>query len=170
MALINSWTANGSNLVIDSALVVSYSAGYVSGYWEQGSSMGITVASWDHMYELRRRARQSFRYVGMTKTAADACKDAMVTKYTRSFSDSGTWDSFNGTWTYPSVLQRGNVLMAEISMQHNEDGSYDVVVNVNEDDSRMSVYSSSITMATLFSDERTRQYEGGESESSGGGS
>ena len=158
MSLLTSHSA--TNLVIDQALVVAYATRRVNGSWSQGSTMGIDVASYDHMYELTRSARQSFRYVGMTKSAASTCKSAMVAKYTRTQKVS-EWDGFNGMWTHVSG---GSIPMAEVSMSHNDDGSYDVVVNVNELDTRMSLTGSEFAIATLFDGERRREYEGGESE------
>ena len=160
MALISTWTSNGSNLVIDSALTISYSRSRVSGNWSYTSAN--VSGSYDYMMEYHRHARQSFRYVGMTYAAAMACKAAMVAKYTRATYMS-IWDgsTMGGQWVTDSG---GNMLMAEISPQHNDDGSYDVIVNVNEDDTRMSM----VGLTATFAYEPLRQYEGGESESSGG--
>lgn len=154
MALLTSHSA--ANRVVDSALVVTYSVSWQGGSWQQTSSMGITVASYDHMFEFRRRARKSYRYVGMTEAAANACKGAMIEKYTRSFSVS-VWDDFNGIW---ADQPGGTVPMADVAMSHNDDGSYDVVVNVNEDDVRMSIRSSSSAVAAMFYEERLRDYDG----------
>ena len=167
MALIATFTRNGSNLVIDSGLVVTYSKSLVSGTWSWES--GNMEGEYNYMMEYHRRARMSFRYVGMTKSAAESCKAAMITAYTRSFCAS-IWDgtTLNGSWSDSSA---GSMPMAEVAMSHNEDGSYDVVVNVNEDDSRMRKTSSSASYSTLFSSERSRTYENSETESvSSGGS
>ena len=152
MSLLTSHSS--ANRVVDSALVVTYSVSRVSGYWEQQSSMGITVASHDHMWEYHRRARKSYRYVGMTEAAAKTCKDAMTSLYTRSTSTM-EWDSFDGIWTTTSG---SSIPMADVAMSHNDDGSYDVVVNVYEDDCRMSILA--VTATSLFSSERSRSYDG----------
>ena len=158
MSLLTSYGA--SNLVVDSGLVVTYSARRVNGYWGQSSSMGFDAASYYHMFELARSARMSFRYIGMTPDAADACKAAMVAKYTRQ-QWASEWDSFNGMWV---TVAAGTVPMAEVAKARNDDGSYDVVVNVNELDTRMSLFGSEFTMSVLFYREREREYEGGEAE------
>ena len=117
------------------------------------------------MMEYHRRARISFRYVGMTKAAAESCKAAMITAYTRSFKMSEWNDATtNGSWSDSSA---GEMPMAEVAVNHNDDGSYDVVVNVNEDDMRMRKISDSATYSSLFSTERARTYENSETESSG---
>lgn len=147
---------SSANLVIDSALVVSYSRSLISGNWSYTSAN--VSSSYNYMMEYHRRARQSFRYVGMTKVAADSCKSAMVAKYTRSTYES-IWDgdAMGGAW---NTTASGEMLMAEVSASHNEDGSYDVVVNVNEDDTRMS----KVGETAVFAYEPLRQYEGGEGE------
>ena len=160
MALLTSHSS--ANLVIDSGLVVTYSKSLVSGSWAYVSAN--VSGSYAYMMEYHRRARMSFRYVGMTEAAAAACKAAMISAYTRSFKIS-IWDdtSMGGSWSDNSA---GEMPMSEIAMSHNDDGSYDVVVNVNEDDTRMRKTTESPSYATLFSSERSRTYEGGETESS----
>lgn len=163
MALLTSYSAE--NLVIDSGLVVAYSKSLVSGGWSWTS--GSVSGSYDYMWEMHRRARQSFRYVGMTYDAAQSCKAAMVSKYTRSFSVS-QWNGsvMNGSWTQ---VNGGTQPMADIAVNHNEDGSYDVVGNVNEDDMCMGMTASDLDIAVKFITERSRNYEGGERETSSSG-
>ena len=158
MSLLNSYGSD--NLVIDSGLVVTYSKSLVSGGW--GYTSANVSGSHDYMWELHRRARQSFRYVGMTYDAAQTCKTAMIAKYTRSFKMS-LWDgsSMGGSWTDNPA---GSMPMAEISVAHNEDGSYDVLVNVNEDDMRMRKVDGDVSPSVPFYTEASRSYEGGESE------
>lgn len=158
MALLAAYSS--ANLVIDSGLVVTYSKSLINGKWEYTSAN--VSGYYDYMWEMHRRARMSFRYVGMTKAAAEACKAAMIAAYTRQFKIS-IWDysSMGGAW---SDNNGGEMPMAEIAMSHNEDGSYDVVVNVNEDDTRMRKTSESTSYSTLFYTERSRTYEGGETE------
>ena len=146
--------------MIDSALVVTYSKSLINGNWSYTSAN--VSGYYDYMWEIHRRARMSFRYVGMTKDAAEHCKDAMIAAYTRT-SKTSIWDysSMGGAWHDNSA---GEMPMAEIAISHNEDGSYDVVVNVNEDDTRMRKTDSSTNYASLFYAERSRTYEGGETE------
>ena len=160
MGLIATFTRNGSNLVIDTGLIVTYSKSLVSGTWSWES--GNMEGEYNYMMEYHRRARMSFRYVGMTKAAAESCKAAMVSAYTRSFSAS-FWDgtTLNGSWSDGSA---GSMPMAEVAVSHNDDGSHDVVVNVNEDDVRMRKSTDNPSYSSLFSSERFRSYEGGEAE------
>ncbi len=149
---------SSENRVVDSGLVVTYSVVKVNGTWSYTSA---NVEGWYYyMWELHRRARKSYRYVGMTETAARACKAAMIALYTRTVQQS-FWngDTMGGGWT---VGSGGEMPMAEIAMSHNDDGSYDVVVNVNEDDCRMAMANSSPpAFAVAFSTERlTRNYDG----------
>ena len=156
MALIATFTRNGSNLVVDSGLVVTYSKSLVSGSWSWVSAN--VEGTYGYMMEYHRRARMSFRYVGMTKAAAESCRDAMISAYTRSFYMS-VWDgtTMGGNWSTSSA---GSQLMADIAMSHNDDGSYDVVVNVNEDDSRMLKVGDSYNYAVMFASESARDYDG----------
>ena len=156
MGLISSFTRNGSNLVIDSGLVVAYSKSLISGSW--GYTSANVSGNYSYMMEHHRRARMSFRYVGMTKAAAEDCKAAMLAAYTREFKMS-LWDgtTMGGEWYDDDA---GEMPMAEVAVNHNDDGSYDVVVNVNEDDMRMSMVGGTAD----FDDEQARVYEGGETE------
>ena len=131
MAIRTSYSS--ANLVIEQGLTVWNSNRLVHGTWawESISLSGVHVSMW----EAHRYARQSFRYVGMTKDAADACVADMKDIYTRSIR-STRWNGAanDGEWVREDG---GTVLMAEISPTPNPDGSYDVVVNVNEDDVNM---------------------------------
>lgn len=154
MSLLTSHSS--ANRIVDSGLVVTYSKALVSGNWSYTSA---NVSGWyNYMMEYHRRARMSLRYVGMTEAAAKDCKDAMMSAFTRSFKSS-IWDgtTMGGSWSDSSA---GEVPMADVAMVHNDDGSYDVVVNVNEDDTRMRKVGESASYATLFSSERSRSYDG----------
>ena len=154
MALLTSYGA--TNRVVDSALVVTYSNSLISGMW---SWLSFNMwGTWDRMREIHRRARKSYRYVGMTESAAQQCKAAMIAKYTRDFWTS-IWDgnSAGGSWT---EVEGGSMPMADVAMSHNEDGSYDVIVNVNEDDSRMCLANSGFTYTSMGRRARRRDYDG----------
>lgn len=142
------------NLVIDEALTVYDSTSIVSGNWswESISANG----SFTQMRECHRYARKSFRYVGMTYSAASSCKTAIMTAFKRSFKNS-VWDGAvnQGQWT---VENGGSRLMAEVSMQPAGGDAWDVVVNVNEDDVRMQKVSSVYSYDTVFATEKSRTY------------
>ena len=132
-------TYGSGNLLITAGLVINYSSKMTNGSWT-GTSVTASSGSvtYGYMWEAHRYARMGFRYFGMTKSAANACRDAMIAKYTRT-QHVREWSPTAGTmgdWvTNPSDA---NVLMAEISVEPNDDGSWDVVVTVNEDDVYMS--------------------------------
>ena len=151
MALLNSHSA--SNLVIEQGLTVWNSNRLIHGNWTWESiSMSGSFAS---MWEAHRYAKQSFRYVGMTKAAADACATAMKTAYTRAIRSTRWNGAVNeGEWVRESG---GTVVMAEITPTQNPDGSYDVVVNVNEDDVNMG---KTAAEAMSFANEDARTYVG----------
>lgn len=131
MALITHY--GPANRVIDTALTVTYTRNRITGSWgwSNGLNGGGTFAA---MQEYHRRARKSYRYVGMTDAAKDECVAAMIELYTVDIYTS-FWES-SGAWR---VYNAGKDLIADISPQHNEDGSWDVIVNVDEDNVRYSL-------------------------------
>ena len=161
MALITSYSED--NRVIDSGLTVTYSRELVSGTWV-GESLVASAASntYYFMWEYHRRATKSYRYVGMTDAAKDECLADMIELYTRnvraSFWNSTTSDGHGlGSWSEDSA---GQIVVADISPVHNEDGSWDVVVNVREDDVRMRKTWNVVSPSTLFATEQQRGYDG----------
>lgn len=151
MALFQSHSS--SNLVIEQGLTVWNSNRLIHGNWTWESiSLSGSFAS---MWEAHRYAQQSFRYIGMTKAAAEACVEAMKTQYTRAIRSTRWSGAANqGEWVREAG---GSVLMASISPTPNPDGSYDVVVNVNEDDVNMG---KTAVEAMSFSAEDARTYVG----------
>jgi len=142
------------NLVIEEALVVTYSNAIITGIWtwESISASG----SYERMRECHRYARKSFRYIGMTHTAAASCKTSMITAFTRTFKNSFWNGATNqGAW---NVMNAGTQLMAEVSMVPSGGDAWDVVVRINEDDVRTMKVEDSYYYATVFSDERARWY------------
>ena len=143
---------SSDNLVIDTGLSVWNSVRIIYGTWgwTSGNMSGTETAMW----EAHRYARMSFRYVGMTDSAAESCQSEMKEKYTRSIQTS-RWDGsvLNGAWIRESG---GNVLMTDVAKVRNDDGSYDVVVNVNEDDVCIA---KTAFAANSFTTENARTYE-----------
>lgn len=155
MALI---TQHGSaNRVIDTGLTVTYDRRWISGSWAWTNSLN-EGGVYTSMQEYHRHARKSYRYVGMTDAAKDACIAAMITLYTRTTKTVFWQESGGGSWGSPEDC--GTVLMAEISPSHNEDGSWDVVVNVDEDDVRWTKANDVRTAKSLFTFEQARSYDG----------
>ena len=156
MSLLTTYGAH--NRVEEQSLDIRYKKTRISGQWSWSAIATPVGETFYYMWECHRYATKSFRYVGMTKDTADQCKRAMVSKYTRSFRMS-RWrdDCMNGEWIRQSG---GSQPMAEVSASLNEDGSYDVIVNVNEDDAMMAMEAGGMDFAT----EKLRTYEGGEME------
>lgn len=159
MALLTSHSM--TNRVVDTALSVHYSSHVVVGSWQQTSSLGITVNSWGRMLEHHRHATKSYRYVGLTYSAAKSCQSAMITKYTRNVVAPQWWDAFNGRWANDDTGAAPKELMASVTLEHQEDDAWDVVVQVNEDDVRMSLPNYSGTPKSMFpSSVTSRTYDG----------
>jgi len=142
------------NLVIEEALVVNYSNAIISGSWTWES---ISVSgSYERMRECHRYARKSFRYVGMTYTAAAACKTDMITAFTRTFKNSFWNGATNqGAW---NVMNAGTQLMADVSMVPSGGDAWDVAVRISEDDVRTMKVDDAYTYSTVFATEISREY------------
>lgn len=149
MGLLTTYDANNKIIINDKT--VSYSQKRVTGTWTYMPFPWQDVTySW--MWEYHRYCSKSYMYVGMDLTTANACAAAMITKYTRPFYVSSWTDS--GTW---EVVPGGSMLMAEVTVQQRAGCMYDVLINVREDDSRMSKTADS--PASLFTIENARDYD-----------
>lgn len=151
MSLLSS--ASTVNRVVDSDLIISYTRRLVTGSWTVATSLS-TSTTYTRAYEYTRSAAYSYRYVGMTLAAAQSKASDLVSLYTRAtlLSD---WDETTGRF---DTIDAGTLLMADISVQHTEGDAYDVVVNVREADSRMSL-SGALSPSSLFPTENNRSYD-----------
>lgn len=156
MALLS--TATSANLVIERALSVYYTRVAVKGSWSWVSANVTTTETL--AYEYHRYASCAYRYVGMDYTSAKAAADSIRDGYTRSFYISRWQDSGNG-YGYFYDFSMGERLQASVEVVRREGHLYDVVVDVNEDDVRMSL-SPSTGVASLFVKCNSRTYGGAE--------
>ena len=152
MALKTSYS--DANIIVEEPLKVTYSTQIISGSW--GWTSANVSGYYTRMRENHRYATKRFRYVGMTHTAALTCRDELIEKFTRGFKMS-IWngDAMNGEW---AVMAGGTMCMADVSPEENEDGSYDVLVNVNEDDTKYSMVETPFYPNVAFATERLRTY------------
>lgn len=149
-ALIEEYSA--ANRVVDADLSVRYTQTLVGGVWEYETSP-VSVQTFTEAWSYMRTARKSYRYVGMTKAAADMCADDMRNLYRRTVSIS-RWNRNNGEF---SDTSGGTVDMADVSVVHVAANMWDVVINVNETDTRMRrAYH---TASAMFSAEDGRDYD-----------
>lgn len=161
MALVRTFpsdqTARARFRKVETGLTVTYSRKTISGSW--GWSNGLNGGgSFSSMIEYHRYARKRYRYVGMTDAAKDACIQAMNALYTRK-----TWTNYwqsNGTWSYDQEC--GDVPLASVTPVANDDGSWDVEIDVNEDDVRYSLVGRKVDAKYMFpnSYEKARDYDG----------
>lgn len=155
MALLNTWGAD--NRVVTNDKVVTYSTRLIYGSWSYVSpdAPNITVTI-NSAYEYHRYCSKSYMYVGMDRATAGACAQAMITKYTRSFSVS-EWNSSGQNAGQFTDTGGGSYCMAEVCVQQREGCMYDVLINVREDDTRLRT---SITSPeALFAAENNRDYD-----------
>lgn len=148
--LIEQYSA--ANRVIDTALAVTYSKSRVYGQWSwaEGTSIVTRYEAWSYV----RSANKSYRYVGMTKAAADSCASDMRAKYLRTQRGS----VFSETQHEFISENVGTVPMADVVVQHVAGEMWDVIINVRETDAQMRF--SSMTAKPLFSSEDARDYDG----------
>lgn len=160
MALLTTYT--DANKVEDTTLQIVYTRRKIYGSWSS-SSLSVTTTH-TQAWEYTRRASQSYRYVGMTKSAAEACAAALVALYTRATKVS-EWDTTEGSLTYGQFkhVAGGDVPMADVTPQHDGGEMWSVVVNLHEEDSRTSL-SASESFSSLFSAENNRIYSLGDLE------
>lgn len=127
MAILGHWGAN--NLVIDQGKTVNCTMTLQKGDIDGDGHQ-------DYYLEFHRYCQMSFRYVGMDYATALQCAGAVVERYTRKYMISEPSSSPQATAGFEDIYA-GSKLMAQVSVQHKDGCMYDVVVNVNEDDSKM---------------------------------
>ena len=145
------------NKVIKQGLLVTYQQEYVTGTWT--SMTGLQLNIYDHMYQTTRRANMQYSYVGMDLGTAESCAKAMVALYTRStkISEWNHDELHNDNWT---EVDAGVMPMASVSIKNMGGNMYEVEVNVQEVDVRMSKTNASIRY--LFAECDSRYYDGEE--------
>ena len=145
---------------IDTGLNVTYSRRIIFGTWSWTNGLNETGVYYS-MMEYHRYASKRYRYVGMTTAAKNACLLAMNTMYERTCW-TNYWQS-NGSWGPVEVC--GSVPLARVSPIENDDGSWDVEIDVNEDDVRYSHVFNAADAKSKFSGYETGRGYDGETES-----
>ena len=77
-------TYGSANRVVTNDKVVTYSMRLISGNWTYLTALNVEVTL-HSAYEYHRYCTKTYSYVGMDKATANACAQAMVNKYTRTF-------------------------------------------------------------------------------------
>lgn len=149
-ALIDAYSS--ANRVVDTDLAVTYTKTKVYGQWTYSISPTATETRYE-AWSYIRAANKSYRYVGMTKAAADACANAMRSKYQRTAYSSVLSDSLREFVDEVS----GSVPMADVAVQRVAGGMWEVVVNVHETDAKMRF--ASVGASSLFAVEDARDYD-----------
>lgn len=150
MALLN--TASDVNRVIDTDLHVTYARRAIYGTWTK-VTLNVTT-TYTKAWEYSRVAVKTYRYVGLTKSAALAKVQELDSLYTRATKVS-EWNGEDGEFEH---VDGGDVLMAELVPQHEDGGMWSVVISVNEQDTRTSL-SPNESFTALFATENARTYD-----------
>lgn len=152
-------TATATNCVVDQTLSVTYAKMRIPGTWSYPGAPGSTV-TFDHAWEYTRHATLTKRFVGMTKSAAEAAAASFRASYTRdvkvSIYDGETTDTTGAAERF-SDEDGGSILMTDIAVVHDEGDAYTVVVQVNEVDVKMR--RKSVSASSLFLTENARGYD-----------
>lgn len=152
MGLINSYGNN--NKVVINGKTVSYSQGRISGKWTWvHSALWVDTFSW--MWEYHRYCQMTYSYVGMDLASANACAQALIQQYTRTFYVS-VWNEERGEF---DVQLGGSMPMAEVAVQQRAGCMYDVVVSIREDDTRLVRVPPRTGPQELFTAENARSYD-----------
>lgn len=153
-------TYGAENRVIDSGLVVTKDWQFVFGTWTGKTVVESgEVTTYTSMRRYRRRATASYRYVGMTRAAAETCLKAMEALYRTSSTArqkyAYIWNSTAGTMGDWQTYRTDGIDCARCELVY--DGIYySVVVTIDEEDFIWS--KTAITPDWTFAD--SRSYDG----------
>lgn len=149
-------TATAANRITERALTVSYSKPRIKGNWSWTNALNVIF--WrTQAYEYHRYASCAYRYVGMDYKSAKSAADRIRESYTRAFKIS----EWNGSGSYAGTFQpldMGTRLQGSVEVVRDRGHLYDVVVQIDEDDVRLSL-DPNRSFAVLFADEDARRYD-----------
>lgn len=163
MGLINQYSDDCK--VITNGLQVNYTRSKKFGNWVANSTTASTASvTYTECWEIRRFAKGTFKYVGLSYDAALECAEDMATKYTRTTKVS-KWDTTGQSMYDPEFvdIDGGKIKMTDISINKTSGHLYEVIVNVNETDTRERRHIPA-SIETLFALENARDYSELESE------
>ena len=159
MALLQTYGAGNRVIINDKS--VTYSQARVTGTWESEEDAFGNKTTYSWMWQFHRYCQKSYKYVGMDLPTANACAAAMISKYSRTFYVS-TWNPAMATKGNFEVVIGGIMPMADVAVQQVNGCMYEVIINVREDDSRLTKAAPETDIASLFANENERDYDTGE--------
>lgn len=148
-------TATAANRVTERALTVTYSKPRISGSWSWVDANVENTRT--QAYEYHRYASCAYRYVGLDFLSALDAADAIRAKYTRAFKASEWHSGGEHAGTF-QPLDMGTRLQGSVEVVRDRGHLYDVVVQVEEDDVRLSLDPNE-SFAVLFAAEDARKYD-----------
>ena len=155
MSLLTTYGAH--NRVEEQSLDIRYKKTRISGQWSWSAIATPVGETFYYMWECHRYATKSFRYVGMDKTTANACREALKAVLTRNVRQS-IWDGTvqGGQWLRQSG---GQECMSDVTVNAVAGDMYEVRVTVNEDDVCLAKITANPNPSTLFAMENARAYD-----------
>ena len=119
MALYTTWS--DANKQTDSGLMATYVSA------RDAPVVGADGWFW---YKFERHRTKTFRYVGMTESAAKSCA---ATKYQQYMREYAPWTFASGAWTIShDVKDRYFLPVADVSVDHEEGMMWTVTISIDE--------------------------------------
>lgn len=129
--------------------------------WSEGFSGGASVGVITHtvyqVYEYHRYCTKRYKYVGMNQTMAENKLKSLINTYNRTVYISQWNDSGANAGEFTDITA-GNKLQASIYAQRVAGCLYEVIVEINEDDTKFDTHGY-VSPESLFSKENARGYD-----------
>lgn len=135
-------------------LTITYSVRKITGTWSW--TMLNVTSTIEEAWEYHRYAKCSYKYVGLSYSAAKIIARDLIDAYTREFQIT-KWQTIGEKAGTFDILYGGDKLQGDISINKINGHMYEVVVNINEDDCKVS--KDQITAIEMFADENSREYD-----------
>lgn len=136
--------------------LVNRSYSYTSSFGNAGS-IGTITKTINFVYEYHRYATRSYKYVGMSEEMAKNKLKSLIDTYNRQYWASW-WNSSGANVGKFTDFVLGKKLQANIYAQRTKGCLYEVIVNINEDDTKFDV-DGKTAPENLFKEENKRSYE-----------
>lgn len=146
---------SSDNRVVEEELGITYTMARVYGAWVYVS--GTVTTTYSSMWSYIRTATKHYKYVGMTKDAAESCATDIRTIYARTVRVS-EWDpASTGTNEFHDI-DGGIMPMASVVVRHVAGNMWEVDISVSETDTRLRRTPVG-SIPQLFSAENDRDYD-----------
>ena len=147
MGLLSAGTS--ANRDVTNELTITYVRRLIRGQWSY--TQGTQTLYYNFAWQYERHATKNYKYVGLSRSAAQTLAQSMITYYTRQTYVS-LWNAGNAGFV---TIDGGLIPMAEVTVQQVAGEMYDVNISVRETDTRLSMLVVQ-DIAGIFSTENQR--------------